>query len=527
MNNYYSLHHLSEFMDKSLRGATIISAISRKKRLLEINLESGGRDHQLVFHTANPSALFLQDGVNDSRVNAALFFEEVYGKTIRRVNLDENDRIVTFGIDDGFELQVVAFGPTANAFLNHDGNIVGQFRNANKPPTRAPYERGSVESVAKANSARERVLLRDPRFPRQLIDKLAQTLGLGQLDAAELCMMVDGLVDTMLTNPVYRRLSDNSICLLGDDKVPDDGATVFEDINSLVRACWVQREIRDKFASRRSQLASEMEASERRLCSLIEGLEDDSKSTARAEHYEIMGHILMAHSYLDIPESDVVELDDIYNPGSRVKIKVKGGLTLAESAQQYYQKSKNTRKSTNANLERLEDARHKLAQLHELQRSFMDVDGPRSLDRWLKTHDKTLAPLIPTRRSDAGSARPWRVQHIGKYEIWIGKSSSGNDELLQAAHKEDLWMHARHVSGSHVIVRMNRSPELPPLDIIETAASWAAWYSKAKTSGMAPVVYTKRKYVRKPKGAAPGTALVDKEQVCLVEPTKPPNSIAE
>ncbi len=527
MNNYYSLHHLSKFLDKSLCGATIISAISRKKRLLELNVESGGGYQQLVFHTANPPALFLQEGNNDSRVNAATFFEESYGKKIRFSKLDENDRMLQIGLDDGLELQFIAFGPTANVFLIHGGRIVDQFRNVPQPVARQPYQRGPVDVVETGNSTKERILLRDPRFPRQLIGKLNDTLRLDQLGTAELCMMVDSLADTMLTKPVYRRLSDNGICLLDDTHVPDENATIFNDVNALVRACWVQREIRDRFTSRRSQLAAEMEANERRLVSIISGLEDDSKSAIRADQYETMGHILMAHSYLGIPNSDVVELDDIYNPGSTTQISIKSGLSYSENAQLYYQKAKNSRKSISANQERLLEAQHRLEQLQALQSSYLAVDGPRSLDRWLKSNEKAVSSLLPTHRTQSGAGRPWRVLHIGKYEVWVGKSAAGNDELLQASHKEDLWLHARHVSGSHVVVRMNRSPDLPPSDVVETAASWAAWHSKAKTAGIVPVVYTKRKYVRKPKGAAPGTALVDKEQVCLIEPMKPPNSVSE
>jgi predicted ribosome quality control (RQC) complex YloA/Tae2 family protein len=270
-----------------------------------------------------------------------------------------------------------------------------------------------------------------------------------------------------------------------------------------------------------------MESSMRRLETIIQGLEDDKQSKIRADHYETTGHILMAHSYMGAPISDVVELDDVYNPGNTTQIKVKSGASYSENAQTYYQKAKNTRKTIEANKDRLVESRQKLHNVQSLIMSFEEVDGPRSLERWLKANDKHIGSLLPSQRSDAGTGRPWRTLQIGKYDVWIGKSASGDDELLQASHKEDIWMHARHVSGSHVVVRMNKSLDFPPNDVIETAASWAAWYSKAKTAGIAPVVYTKRKYVRKSKGAAPGAATVDKEQVCLVEPTKPPNSAAE
>ena len=46
----------------------------------------------------------------------------------------------------------------------------------------------------------------------------------------------------------------------------------------------------------------------------------------------------------------------------------------------------------------------------------------------------------------------------------------------------------------------------------------AAYYSKAKSEGLAAVIYCDRKYVRKPKGAHPGMVKVDREVTILVEP---------
>ncbi len=527
MNNYYTLHHQSKFIDDSLKGAILISALSRKKRLLEFNFNQNGTTCQLVFHTANPSALFLQEGLNDNRTNTATFFEDIWGAQLLGIQLDAADRIVVLTFDKGYKVSLIAYGPNSNAYLYFDNDLVDQFRNTQPPQPQTEYVRGDVTSVAKGLTIKDKILLRDPRFPRSWIVRLSETLKLDTLGDAELCMLVDSLAGALLNNPEFRRLSDNSICLLGDTQVPDAEAIVYDDINTLVRSCWVQREIRDRFVSRKNQLESELVAAERRLQSIIQGLEDDTKSLQRADQYEQTGHILMSNSYLSVPDSDNVELDDVFNPSNKVIIKIKKGVSFSENAQLYYQKAKNTRKTLEANKERLIDATIKLQQLRTLTTSFLEVDGPRSFDKWLKANDKILSVVIPSRQKAGQSGKPWRALHTGKYDVWIGKSAAGNDELLQASHKEDIWFHARHVSGSHVIIRMGRSATFPSDDVIEEVASWAAWYSKAKTAGMVPVVYTKRKYVRKPKGAAPGTVLVDKEQVCLVEPVKPPNSVSE
>ena len=82
-------------------------------------------------------------------------------------------------------------------------------------------------------------------------------------------------------------------------------------------------------------------------------------------------------------------------------------------------------------------------------------------------------------------------------------------------------MHARGVPGSHVLIRMNNNKGMPDKELVKKVASYAAYNSKARGAGLVPVIVTKLKYVRKPKGAAAGAVIVQKEEVELVIPEKP------
>jgi predicted ribosome quality control (RQC) complex YloA/Tae2 family protein len=104
--------------------------------------------------------------------------------------------------------------------------------------------------------------------------------------------------------------------------------------------------------------------------------------------------------------------------------------------------------------------------------------------------------------------------------LYVGKNAKNNDELtMKFAKPNDIWLHARGVGGSHCVIRVDGSE--PSKSIIKEAAAIAAFYSKAKTSNLAPVAYTYKKYVTKPKGANPGAVVVRREEVVLVEPYKP------
>ena len=111
-----------------------------------------------------------------------------------------------------------------------------------------------------------------------------------------------------------------------------------------------------------------------------------------------------------------------------------------------------------------------------------------------------------------------------KYDVYVGKDSKNNDLLTtKFAKQNDYWFHARSVSGSHVVLRVENAKEVIPKSILKKTASLAAYHSKAKTSGLAPVSYTLKKYVVKKKGYPLGTVHLLKEETLLVKPEIPKN----
>ena len=118
---------------------------------------------------------------------------------------------------------------------------------------------------------------------------------------------------------------------------------------------------------------------------------------------------------------------------------------------------------------------------------------------------------------------PYHYVQFMDHEILVGKNASKNEKLtFQIAKKEDLFLHAKDTSGSHVIIRKKSNQNFPK-PVIELAASLAAYYSKSRSESFVRVLYTARKYVRKLKGGPAGSVKVDKEDMLLV----PPKSLDE
>jgi predicted ribosome quality control (RQC) complex YloA/Tae2 family protein len=219
------------------------------------------------------------------------------------------------------------------------------------------------------------------------------------------------------------------------------------------------------------------------------------------------GDLIMANLYNIKPEQKELNTTDFYT-GEPVKIKLNPRLSPQKNAERYYRKAKNQHKEEENLNQRLADLEKELVQLQSELDSFNQAETLKSLKK------------LDSGQSAASTEQvglPYRKYTVLGYSVLVGKSASDNDQLIkQYAHKEDWWFHARGVKGSHVILQCK--DEGLSEELIEEVASLAAFYSKDKSSELVPVIYTKRKYVRKFKGAPPGAVKVDREQVVIVPP---------
>jgi hypothetical protein len=104
-------------------------------------------------------------------------------------------------------------------------------------------------------------------------------------------------------------------------------------------------------------------------------------------------------------------------------------------------------------------------------------------------------------------------------EIRVGRSAKDNDALtFHASAPDDVWLHAQGATGSHVVLRWTQDGSPPPADL-EDAALLAAWHSRARGSTVVPVDWTRRRYVRKPRGASPGSVVLSRAETVFVRPT--------
>ncbi len=165
----------------------------------------------------------------------------------------------------------------------------------------------------------------------------------------------------------------------------------------------------------------------------------------------------------------------------------------------------------------LKKARATLEEMEALREDFLTGGvGSAELKAGLPGEDAGKARWAGSR---PGSRIPFRrFRSSGGLEIRVGRGPKDNEALtFRHSSPDDVWLHARDASGAHVVLRWTGEDNPPAKDLAE-AACLAALHSAARDAGVVPVDWTRRKHVRKPRRAPPGTVTIQHARTLFVEP---------
>lgn len=528
MNNYYVLIYLTEALKAKCRGAQYEFSTSPHKNVWEAYFHQNSDRFRIVFSThPEETALFADSYRPPKKSNTIRFFEQLTDLRVKEISLANMDRFLTIRFEDSYELLFKLFGNTPNVFLHRGGTVLDAFKSPDRfrgtsPPT--PRKPSTSKRIPSAGASPKKVITSFyPTFPRHLIPGLTEYLGLESMSVDEIEQIAGTLVNEMQANPEFRILKSGEICLIPEKVYPAATMKAFDDVNDAVKFAYYKTSRERRLEKRRQSLLPKMKNIIQKYESAIKHLENADKGLDRADEYERFGHILMAHAHQKVEHTDSVELQNPYNPDETVTISVKPKLSLAENAEYYYEKAAKSRRNVEESRKRLTQTRKDLQMIQQLAHSLSELNHVYEFEDWFSENEKKLKETGILKAESSEKSRPYRVRKIDGYEVWVGRNAKSNDELTTDAHKEDVWMHARGVSGSHLVIRMNNQKEMPPKNVLLKAAAVAAWNSKARGSNLAPVIITKRKYVTKPKGAPTGTVRVMRENVEMVKPQKLPS----
>ncbi len=534
--HYYTLLRIAEAIRERVLGGILSEAFSQAKD--EVVLGIGTPNDELWLRISCGAPLPYIWPVSDfakAKRNVFDLFEELKGRRLTYVTVQDWDRVMFLGFEGGYQLILKMHGLNSNVILRYQGKNINVFRSSVKEDYGYEPKAGifNTEWEASTNETAKLPLRERLRPISLLLDK--------NFEARVTRLTEQGRTFSEAVRTALSEAQSGNYYLLNDPKKirflildPENKGAIhltdpLEALNVFFRSWFQYHTYARHYRNADRLLKKHLKKYRGQLNSFYESIETIENERPPEE----IGHLIMANLHAIPGNVKTVELYDFYRD-RQITVKLKPELNPQKNAERYYQKSKK-HKSRVKHLEvRIEKLEEELAAFEEVESEFAALIPPEELEmkakgfdhshnkamqRFLKQHMKLLQTGKPYL---AEKKHPFQEFRQSGYTILVGKSAKQNDELtFRFSRKEDLWLHVRDAAGSHVVIR---NPDQKPVspEVVEYAASLAAYYSKRKQEQLVPVQYTERKYIRKVRQGAPGQVIVTREKVIMVEPWKPP-----
>ena len=474
---------------------------------------------------------------------------QLYGDRLVKIVIDNRDEL---GESGARELWFEAMGRHSNLTLVMNGRVVDAIRHISGDMSRVrqvlpglpfdppPRQEKLAPDEITANALLERLTAEQGRLQKALMNHIS---GLSPVSSRELTLRLSGLGDPLIADidlnavcakaeAFFQRLDSMAPPVLLTDETDAridffpfayftfdaERQTPCKTLSEAMDRFYSGRDRVDRMAQRgaalKKMLRTHLERDEKKLALQ----EDELREAANADEFRLSGELLSAQLHLVKRGLKSVTVDNYYDPaGGHIEIALDETLNPAQNAQKYFKKY---RKALAARKTAAEQKEKTLEEITLLETALMDLTNCETPDD-LSDIRRTLeeAGIVKQERGRGRVKRPPESKPMEFVSsegtlIFVGKNSVQNERLTKGARGDDLWLHAKNMPGSHVILRLDG--KAPSQNDILEAAKLAAFYSKSRGVAV-PVDYTYRKFVKKPAGTPPGFVIFTDNKTLLID----------
>ncbi len=530
--NYYYLNRLVIELNSLLPGSMLTECFSQESDRLVLKIESGHNELALIISVKqNESFITKRDQFHKAKKNVLNFFGNFLPAKIKKVFIAEDDRVILFMLDTG-SLYFTIRGKDSNVLFISNYEIILSFRKLAegfkdiiiKEMTSksyvAEFNQPDLSNETEFNLYDKSLLKKHPSISKEIIkeaifrytnnpstdQKKILIECIEEINNEQIKIYYDNFLDEMLFRPeTYFSRNEEQLHLF---------SSYLDAVNFYLANSYKKNQSEDL----KKLIEKNLTAQISKLSSKLNELRSKLETPSRENEYRETGNYLLINIHNIKKGMTLLEMN---SDGKEKHFIAKLDPTLSpkQNIDKYFEKARDEKERLKHYYIVFQDSLKKYNKLLATQEEFKNSESVNDLHKIMDE-----LKIKPGSEKQAKEEQ-YNFKHYlidGKYHLFVGRNSKNNDELTtKFAKQNDFWFHARSVSGSHTVLRLENSKEAIPKSILKKAASIAAYHSKAKTAGLAPVSYTFKKYVVKKKGMEIGAVSLLKEEVLLVKPEIP------
>lgn len=551
----FTLRYLCEELDAEFKGGKVNRIIQPAPEEVVFTVYTGAKTQRLYI-SVNPACprIGIDNADRESPLTAPNFCmllrKHLLSATVDGVSLVGFDRIVRIDFSASSEffdagkrtLFVELMGRYSNIILTENGKVSGGNRGVNffdngvrplivgrdyaLPPSgdkKEPSDKSLIEYFARYQSDGEKLsdyLVKGVRGISS--DTAAEAVSeyykiRPQFNAAEFYAFINDFAYRRKKQPcvIYNGGEAKDVCAFPYSVIAGE-PKFFASLAEAEDVFFREKETAKRFREKKERVVAVVSSAIKKVKKRLSAINARLSDAENGEKERINGELILANIYKIKQGDKSVAVTDYYD-GTEKTISLDPALTPAQNAERYYKRYNKAKRTLVAQLPQKEVAEAELAYLNAVNDEIALAENASDavlIAEELKAAGYIAKEKLPQKRRKEPAK--YRVYAIDGFTVKVGRNNVENDELTFSAKGGDLWLHAKDYHSSHVIIE-TEGKDVPEKTII-TAAEICAYYGKGRAGGKSDVVYTKKKFVKKPPKSKPGFCTYTDFKTVTVKP---------
>ena len=471
-----------------------------------------------------------------------LLRKHMEGAKITNIKKPENERIVELSFENYNEmgdlieecLSVELMGKHSNIVLyNTDNNIIlGCAHNIGAEKSKERELAGGLPYIYPPRQDKKNLLTTRYSTFEKIIEKEAEKkqlkniinekfLAIPQITVEEICKK-EGInePDRESIQKLYIALHDylenkNPVYSMSEDKSAYSSILnypiKYHNVNKLIDDYYAHQTELNNIKSLSSELKMLVQKEVKKLKNNLKNQNQQIEKAQKADVYRLKADIIMSNIYNLKTFGPNVILND-YTNGKNIEIDMDENLSAVENANRYYKLYNKAKRAAEVAKSLADETKNELGYYLEL---LYSIENAGCYQELIEIKQEISPEPAKNKKQKDKQVNVLKTE-INGFTIYIGKNNKQNDYIYsKISSPDDLWFHVLNTPGSHILIKTDK--KTPDNDTLLKTAQLAKQYSSAKNSSKTSVVYTMRKYIKRPLNTKSGFVVFKNEREIVVE----------